>query len=58
MRRATFLLLVLALAGCEAGTRSQGGDADYQGSQQAEEMGQGTEINDTTPHRPGQSSSP
>lgn len=59
MRKATLALIaLLALAACEAGSEAQGGDPDFQGNQQAEELGQGTEINDTTPHRPGQTTSP
>lgn len=45
---------VVLAAGCEGGSRAQGGDPDQQGAGQTPEKGQGTAANDTAPHRPTQ----
>jgi hypothetical protein len=47
------VLLAGALAACEGASRNQGGDPDSQKGGGSPEQGQGTIINDTTPHRPG-----
>ena len=53
MTRMVPLLLVAALAACEAGSKYQGGDPDEQGAQGSEEKGINAAVNDTAPHRPG-----
>lgn len=51
------IVLATALAACSddvaPGSKAQGGDEDNQGAGYAQEQGQGTVLNDTTPHRPG-----
>ncbi|HEU0054807.1 MAG TPA: hypothetical protein VFQ39_16595, partial [Longimicrobium sp.] len=47
------VLLAGALAACDGASKAQGGDSRNQGAGGSPETGQGTSINDTTPHRPG-----